>query len=102
MKCIPSHWWLSGVGKARAAEDVFLFTQVTGGRAATFRKLLRIGPFGFCVIRYAPDPQYLCDGIAVGDQGQPYAECGRRESHPAHPLDLARMDTTRSLSDGAP
>jgi hypothetical protein len=29
---------------------------------------------------------YLCDGIAVGDQGQPWAECGEPVSHPAHEL----------------
>lgn len=29
---------------------------------------------------------YLCDGIAVGDQGQPYAECGLPKSHDPHPL----------------
>jgi hypothetical protein len=55
MRRIPSHWWLSGVGKARPADEIFRFTRVAGGRAATFRRLFRIGPFGLGVIRYRPD-----------------------------------------------
>jgi hypothetical protein len=35
---------------------------------------------------------YLCDGIAVGDQGQPCAECGAPESHPAHELRTCEGD----------
>jgi len=27
---------------------------------------------------------YMCDGIAVGDQSQPYAECGYAPTHEAH------------------
>jgi hypothetical protein len=43
---------------------------------------------------------YLCDGIAVGDQGQPWAECGVPDSHPAHELSTCEGDVY--ARDGAP
>ena len=34
---------------------------------------------------------YLCDGIAVGEQDQPFAECGTEKSHPAHPMNTEQQ-----------
>jgi hypothetical protein len=34
----------------------------------------------------AREGAYLCDGIATGDQGQPWAECGATTLHDPHPL----------------
>lgn len=53
---IPSHWALKKPGKAIGALRFFRphMVNVRGGHAATFRRLLRIGPFGFYVIRYRP------------------------------------------------
>lgn len=49
-----SHWWMSGPGRARPAADIFRWTEVAGGHAHTLRRIIRIGPFGFYVIRYRP------------------------------------------------
>jgi hypothetical protein len=49
---IPTHWAVLGPGKARPLDR--LLRNVRGGHAATLRRLLRIGPFGFYVIRYKP------------------------------------------------
>lgn len=51
----PSHWALSGVQRhARPAREVFRQVNVAGGHAKTLRRLVRVGPVGFYVIRYAP------------------------------------------------
>lgn len=52
---IKPWWWLSGWGPARDAEDILVNVEVCGGRAITFRRMVRIGPFGFYVVRYGPE-----------------------------------------------
>lgn len=51
----PQHWWLSG--PARRATDAARLLRVRdarGGHVATIRRLLRVGPWGVYVWRYAP------------------------------------------------
>jgi hypothetical protein len=53
---IPSWWRLTLWSRpARPAEEVFREVRVSGGRAVTFRRLFRIGPFSFCLVRYGRD-----------------------------------------------
>jgi hypothetical protein len=51
----PSHWAFNGPQRhARPAADLFRFTDVAGGHAESLRRLIRLGPWGVYVIRYAP------------------------------------------------
>ena len=52
---IPLHWRLSGPGPAQDAKRIFRWVKVAGGRASTVRRLIRVGPFAFYVLRYEPD-----------------------------------------------
>jgi hypothetical protein len=50
---IPRHWSFGLPQRhSRSASEVLQFTRVRGGHAATFRRLLRLGPWGVCVVRY--------------------------------------------------
>lgn len=49
-----SHWGLKGPTKARDAGLLFKVRNVAGGHVATFRRIIRIGPFSIMVIRYQP------------------------------------------------
>lgn len=52
---LPAHWWLSGPQRrARNASDLLRDPNLAGAHVATFRRLLRIGPFGLYVMRYRP------------------------------------------------
>ncbi len=50
-----SHWWLGLVSKARPASEVLRSTTIAGGEAKTFRRLMRLGPWGIYVIRYGQE-----------------------------------------------
>ena len=65
MRKIPSHWWINGPSKPRAASDLLRMTRVRGGYAATYQRLFRIGPWSFAVIRYRPgdDPTSTLERI---------------------------------------
>lgn len=54
MRRIPSHWWINRPSKARTASDLLRLTAIRGGYASTYRRLFRIGPWSFAVIRYRP------------------------------------------------
>ncbi|MFY1686397.1 hypothetical protein [Plantactinospora sp. WMMB782] len=53
---LPSHWWFAGWSKRRSAAEIFRHTTVRGGYAATYRRLVRFGPWSVGVIRYRPYP----------------------------------------------
>jgi hypothetical protein len=51
----PPHWHLSGPQRrARPAAELFRWVDVAGGHAKSLRRLVRLGPYGFYVVRYAP------------------------------------------------
>lgn len=50
----PPHWWFSGPGKLRPADEVFQQVNVAGGHAESLRKLARVGPWSLLLVRYAP------------------------------------------------
>lgn len=51
----PPHWHLAGPQRrSRPARDVFRRVDVAGGHAKSLRRLVRLGPYGFYVVRYAP------------------------------------------------
>ena len=51
----PPHWAIRGPQHhARPAAEVFRWTEVAGGHAKSLRRLIRLGPFGLYVVRYAP------------------------------------------------
>lgn len=43
---------------------------------------------------------YMCDGIATGDQNQPYAECGLTYSHVSHKLEKHDLDCPAHPNNG--
>lgn len=50
----PSHWALSGPQRrSRPGSEVFCRPNVAGGHAKSLRRLIRLGPWGVYVIRYA-------------------------------------------------
>ena len=54
MKKIPIHWRFKLWSKAYDASELFDDVNVLGAHCSTDRRLLRIGPWGFHVIRYRP------------------------------------------------
>lgn len=51
----PAHWSIRGFQRrARPAVEVFRWVDVAGGHAKSLRRLARLGPYGFYVVRYAP------------------------------------------------
>lgn len=53
----PAHWWLSGpMREARPAAEVFRDVDARGGRAATIRRWLRVGPWAVYAVRYEAGP----------------------------------------------
>lgn len=52
----PPHWQVSGPSRARPAGEVFARTDYGDSQAASFRRWVRVGPWGVYVVRYAPAP----------------------------------------------
>lgn len=75
MRKLPPHWWINGPSKPRVASELFRFTHIAGGHAATYRRLLRIGPWSFAVIRYRPGDDPTVPTIPTSDRP---AVIGRR------------------------
>lgn len=48
------HWWFSGVSPSRDAGELIRRRNVAGAHIATFRRLVRFGPFGIYLFRYKP------------------------------------------------
>lgn len=46
------HWRIAGPSSARPAADLLRYTRVRGAHVATVRRLLRIGPWSLCLMRY--------------------------------------------------
>lgn len=62
----PPHWWIGGPWRhARPASEVLRFTDVAGGHAKSFRRIVRLGPIGLYVIRYAPGRVEVFDAQAA-------------------------------------
>jgi hypothetical protein len=51
---IPWHWSIAGPTRPRPAARLLRVLNVRAGHVATFRRLLRIGPYGVIVLRYRP------------------------------------------------
>jgi hypothetical protein len=68
---LPSHWWFGLIGPARDVTALFRRPNVFGGHVATLRRLLRIGPFAFYVVRYRPghveDNSWAARVLAAGN-----------------------------------
>lgn len=48
------HWWFAGMSPARDASLLIRRRDVAGAHVETFRRLVRIGPFGIYLFRYKP------------------------------------------------
>ncbi len=51
---VPWHWSLAGPTGPRPASRLLRVLNVRGGHVATFRRLLRVGPYGVIILRYRP------------------------------------------------
>lgn len=55
VRLAPAHWSLRGPQRrARDARELFRWVNARGRHAATFRRLLAVGPFTLYVARYRP------------------------------------------------